>query len=121
MINVKIDREFGATAETKTISLSFRRANSRDKYSTEQLEEGIEYFLEHETIHLIIDWLFKDHEYSKVVSWLFDYIDYSPRSIIENHEIPERKILLSELVGLQSEHKRMRKIYLKKYLGKTVK
>lgn len=121
MIDVTIDKELGAYISSRMIGLSFKRANSHDKFSAEQLERNIEYFLEHEAIHIIIDELFIDREYSDVVSWLFDYIDYSPRSVIRNHEIPERKILLSELVGLQSEHKRIRKFYLKKYLGKIVK
>lgn len=121
MIDVGIAETSGAFLASRRIGLGFKRANSHEKYTPEKLEENIEYFLEHETIHIVIFSLFKDYEYSIMVSWLFDYIDYQPRSIIKNHEISERKILLSELVGLQSEHKRMRKIYLKKYLGKTVK
>ena len=121
MINLRIDGVLGAYGQTKTICLGYRRANSRDKFGTEEIEDNIEYLIEHETIHLVIDWLFKNKVYSNIVSWLFDYIDYSPRNIIENHEIPERKILLKELHGIQSEHKKMRKEYLKKYYGKDGK
>jgi hypothetical protein len=120
-INVKIDSEYGAEGPTKTICLSYRRANCREMFPADYLEERIEIDLEHETIHLVLDWLFEDKKYGNMVSWLFDYLDYRPRCIIETHEIPERKIKLGELEGIQSEHRKQRKQYLKEYFGKVVK
>jgi hypothetical protein len=110
----------GVTFGSNVISLSVHRANSRHKYNVKRLERKIEYFIEHESIHIILNSLFRNKTYGEIVSWLLDYIDYSPVNIIENHELPTRKIKLKEIIGIQECHRLARRIYLQKYFGKKV-
>lgn len=120
-INLRISPDFGAESETRTICVGYKRANSKQKFGAEELEKWLECQLEHETIHIVLSYLFEDKEFGDVVSWLMDYIDYRPRNIIEKHEIPPKEILLKPVKNLQNLHKEMLRKYLRKYYGKVMK
>jgi len=115
MIEIRIAYAFGAVLTSDEIFIGYRRANSRYRFNDEYLEENIEWMLEHEVVHIVLNRMWK-YPIGKMVSWLFDIIEYQTE-VVKLREIPFKfKSTVRRTFSKRKRKKIPRKLFQKDHL-----
>lgn len=113
-ISISIGTELGATAEG--ITLNFKRAGSKYRFSAKYIEENIEKMIEHESIHVTLDRLWSFWEKASLASWTWDIVEYKTFAVWDG-DIPSEFLFEKgksydfKSPSLQETHLKVRRIY----------